>query len=409
MKSKNTMLACELGIITQAVVNNLLPVLFVIFKERFSVSYTSIANFMLINFSIQLFTDALSAKLIKKLGYLLTGLLAQSSAALGLVLMAFLPKIFPVRISLTLSIAVCSFGGGLLEVMLTPIADSLEDESSNVQMSMLHSFYCWGQVAVILISTICVKLLPDNICLMLPLVWALIPTANIFLFSKVPLPALKDENTEFGAHFLSRSPVFAVLCLLMLCSGAAETAMSQWASLFAQNGLGIGKFFGDIFGPCLFALLMGIGRLLYGIYGGRLSLTNTLLICSFFCTIFYLTSALSQNSYVSLCACALIGLSVSVMWPGVYSYSSKALPLKNGNCFSILALFGDIGCSLGAWMCGAVSDFAKSLQISLSALSFVNISQEEFGLKCGIGSAAVFPIIMLLLIIIMKKKGFRQK
>lgn len=403
MTYKTTMIACELGITTQALVNNLMPILFVIFKDNFGVSYTLIANLMLINFIIQLFTDGLSIKIISKLGYRKAGIIAQLSAVFGLFCLGILPHFLPVYIGLITSVVFCAFGGGLLEVMVSPIVDSLDLDHSSAKMSMLHSFYCWGQLVVILITTAILKIFSNSIWWVLPLGWAVFPLLNAFLFSVVPIPEISAEEEYQSPKSLLKSSIFINMCLLMLCSGAAEITMSQWASLFAQKGLSVDKFAGDLLGPCLLALLMGVGRLIYGIAGTRLNLRKSLIFSSVLCTVCYLTAAIAQNSYIALLGCAVTGFSVSIMWPGVYSYSAKMITGGGTAMFSILALFGDVGCSLGSWLCGTVSDFSmKFTQVSDLALK-LNITPEQLGLKIGIGTTAIFPIIMLILLICSKK------
>lgn len=408
MTHKSTMLACEFGITTQALVNNLMPLLFVIFKDNFGISYTLIANLMLINFIAQLLTDGLSIRIINRLGYRKSGILAQLSAVFGLLCLGILPHFFPVYISLLVSVIFCAFGGGLLEVMVSPIVDSLELGHSSARMSMLHSFYCWGQLFVILISTAAIKAFSSTIWWILPICWSILPLLNSVFFTIVPIPEInKDEQTETPVSLL-KSSAFINMCLLMLCAGAAEITMSQWASLFAQKGLGVDKFAGDLLGPCMFALLMGIGRLLYGIFGKHLSLGKTLFLCSILCTACYLTAALSENPFIALLGCAVTGFSVSIMWPGVYSYSSKRINSGGTAMFSILALFGDVGCSLGSWLCGTVSDFSLKFAFVTDYAQNIGITPEQMGLKIGIGFIAVFPIIMLLLLISGRKKTFNN-
>ena len=403
MTYKATMLACELGITTQALVNNLMPILFVIFKDDFGVSYSLIANLMLINFIVQLLTDGLSIKIISLLGYRKAGIVAQLSAVAGLFCLGILPHFLPVYIALLSSVIFCAFGGGLLEVMVSPIVDSLDLDHSSAKMSMLHSFYCWGQLVVILITTAILKVLSNDIWWILPIGWAFFPLLNSLLFSIVPIPEINPEEQYKSPKALLKSSIFINMCLLMLCSGAAEITMSQWASLFAQKGLGIDKFAGDLLGPCLLALLMGVGRLLYGILGTKLNLRKSLILSSLLCTVCYLTAAISQNPYIALLGCSITGFSVSIMWPGVYSYSAKMVAGSGTAMFSILALFGDVGCSLGSWLCGTISDFSlKFSQINDIALS-LNITPEQLGLKIGIGTTTIFPIIMLMLLLGSKK------
>ncbi len=398
MSHKSTMLACEFGITTQAIVNNLLPLLFVFFKDDFGISYTNIANLTLINFMIQLLTDGFAYRIINRIGYRRAGILAQVSAIIGLLFLGILPHIFPIYISLLVSVLFYAFGGGLLEVMVSPIVDSLDLGHSSARMSMLHSFYCWGHLAVVLISTAALKLFSGNIWWLLPIFWAIIPLISTVLFKIVPIPEISPEERLETPRSLLKMPVLIIMCLLMVCSGAAEITMAQWASLFAQKGLGVDKFAGDILGACLFAMFMGTGRLLYGIFGDRFNLRKTLMAGSLLCTACYLSAAIAQNPYIALLSCAVTGFSVSIMWPGVYSYSSKKIPHGGAAMFAILALFGDTGCSLGSWMCGAVADFSLKFPAVINYASAAGISPEQLGLKIGIGSIAIFPVLMFLLL-----------
>lgn len=404
MTHKSTMLACEFGITTQAVVNNLAPILFVIFKDNFGISYTLIANLMLINFVIQLATDALSVKIINKLGYRKTGILAQLSASAGLLALGIFHLFIPAYIALMIAVPLYAFGGGLLEVMVSPVVDSLDLGNKSARMSMLHSFYCWGQLVVVLLSTAALRVFGNGIWYILPVIWAILPMINGILFAIVPIPEILDTEEVKKTSVLMKSKTFICMCLLMTCSGAAEITMSQWASLFAQKGLGVSKFLGDLLGPCLFALLMGAGRLIYGIFGGRLDLRKSLLFCAFLCCACYITASVSQNAYIALLGCAVTGFSVSIMWPGVYSYSSKLIVGGGTTMFSILALFGDIGCSLGSWLCGTISDFSLKFEFVKNYADAINITYEQIGLKIGIGSATVFPAVMILILAFMPRK-----
>ncbi len=402
MAKKSTLIACELGITTQAIANNYAPLLFAIFKDDFGVSYTFIANLMLLNFMIQLFTDVFSIGIIRRFGYRRAGIAAQISAASGLIFLGVLPNFMQINISLVIAVIFYAFGGGLLEVMVSPIVDSLEEENKSARMSMLHSFYCWGQLAVVLISAAVIKLCGSGVWWIMTLCWSVIPILNTVIFYTAPIPET-DEKSEETPKTLLKSRLFITMCILMTCAGASEITMAQWASLFAQKGLGVTKFAGDMLGPCMFALFMGCGRLLFGIFGERLNLHRSLIFCSILCTACYLTAALSQNTYAALFGCSLTGFSVSIMWPGVYSCSSKMIPSGGGAMFSILAFFGDIGCSLGAWLCGVISDFSLKFGAVTAYADKIGIAYEQAGLKFGIGFSAVFPVIMFIVLMTVRK------
>ncbi|MDD6735452.1 MAG: MFS transporter, partial [Clostridiales bacterium] len=280
--------------------------------------------------------------------------------------------------------------------------DSLDLGNKSARMSMLHSFYCWGELLVVIISTTVIKIFNGNAWWIMTLCWAVIPVINAILFTIVYIPEIGDEVCETPKSLL-RSRTFITMCLLMTCAGAAEIAMAQWASLFAQKGLGVTKFVGDMLGPGMFALFMGSGRLLFGIFGGRLNLQRSLIFCSMLCAMCYITAAVSKNPYTALMGCSITGFSVSIMWPGVYSYSSRMIPTGGTAMFSILALFGDIGCSLGAWLCGVASDFSQKLSVFTGYADRSGITYEQMGLKFGIGISALFPIIMIVLLFLTKR------
>jgi len=407
MTQKSTMTTCEFAMITQSIVNNLAPILFVIFRDDFGLSYIQIGSLMVINYVIQLFTDVVSINIIRKFDYRKSGILAQISAIIGLIFMGTLPKFVPIYPALLISTIVMSFGGGLLEVMTSPIVDSLDIGHKSSQMSLLHSFYAWGQVIVVLLSSLAIKLFSYGVWKLLPFLWAIIPLISAILFSIVPIPDIAKEEKLQKEKPKLFSGLFLSMCFLMICSGASEITMAEWASIFAQKGLGINKFLGDVLGPCLFAAFMGSGRLLYGIFGAKFNLRNSLIYASLLCLICYITASVSSNPYIALLGCAVTGFSVSIMWPGVYAFSSKMI--KNGGTamFGILALFGDIGCSIGSWVAGMASDLSIKIPEVIAYADKIGISHEQIGLKCGIGVSSIFPLAMLIMLIISKRENIK--
>ena len=404
MKYTYTFTACKFSIATQAVVNNLMPILFVIFKDEFGISYTLIAGLTLLNFLVQIVTDGLAIKIIKHLGYRKSGILAELSAIIGLLSMSIISHFIPKYPALLIATVFCAFGGGLLEVMASPIVDALDLGERSARMSMLHSFYCWGQVAVVSVSTTAIHFFSPSIWWVLPILWSIIPLISIIMFSKMYIPAIDTEDTSHTPLSLFKIKTFVIMCVLMFCAGASEITMALWASVFAQKGLGVNKFIGDMLGPCLFAILMGLGRAIQGIYGDRMNLKKTLTLASLLCAICYIVASVSKNQYIALLACAVTGLSVSIMWPGVYSYSSSLIPHGGTSMFGILALFGDIGCSLGSYLCGMISDYSLTIPKILDFASKVGITPEQIGLKIGVGITAIFPIIMLVFLLFQKSK-----
>ena len=409
MTEKTTMFACESSMLTQGVVNNLLPILLVIFKDKFGVSYSLLANLLLLNFVVQLFTDIFAIKIVDKIGYRASGILAQVSAGLGLIFIAILTSVMPVYPALLLSVLFTAFGGGMLEVMISPIVENLTYSSSSARMSLLHSFYCWGQMLVVLVSSLALKVFSDSIWRIIPVFWAIVPAVNIMLFRIVPIPDIQKECAHASPLSLFRTPIFTMLCLLMLCAGAAEIAMAQWASIFAQKGLGVNKFLGDILGPCLFAVLMGLGRTLYGFFGSRLNLHKTLIVSAVSCLFCYAATGILQSPLLSLIFCAATGFTVSIMWPGVYSYSAKKMNTASTAMYGVLALFGDMGCSVGSWLCGTVSEFSLRFPKILELADALTLSPEQLGLKIGIVATGIFPLLMLILLIVSRINKARRK
>lgn len=400
---KHTLHACYLGYITQAIINNLAPLLFIIFQNKFNFSFEMIGRLILINFGTQLIVDLIAVKYIDKIGYRTSAIIAHIFSALGLICLGILPNIVPSPyIGLTISVIIYAVGGGLIEVLVSPIVESLPGDEKASAMSLLHSFYCWGQVSVVLLTTILLKLIGYNRWSILPILWSIIPIYNLIQFMKVPLmPAVSDdEKTPLKELFTSK--VFIIALLLMICAGASELAMSQWASLFAEKGLQVPKVIGDLLGPCLFGIFMGIGRTIYGIYGHKINLRKALLASSALCIICYATAALVTVPIIALLGCALCGLSVSLMWPGTFSLTSSSYPKGGTAMFGILALMGDLGCSIGPWLAGFVSDFTQKSRNILEISAIKGLSPEQLGLKIGILVAIIFPFIMFIGVSLLK-------
>lgn len=392
-KYRNTMAACYVGYIVQAVVNNLLPLLFVIFKEHFGISTQKLGSLILINFVMQLFIDLAASRFGDKLGYRRALVLAHLCAGLGLILAGVLPIILPsAYLGLILATFFYAIGGGLIEVMVSPMMDAMPSDNKSAAMSFLHSFYCWGQVAVVLLSTVFIKLVGEQYWYILPVVWSLVPLFNVISFLRVPMPEMLAEEERVSLKELFRNKMFLCFVLLMISAGSSELAMSQWASYFAEEGLGVSKFLGDLLGPCAFAVFMGIARVIYGIFGSRIPLKKAMLLCALLCVGCYLLAGLSRNPYFALLGCAVCGFSVGVMWPGTLSLAGAAF--KGGTAmFGILALSGDIGCSIGPWLTGIVSGMVEhSERLSAFGDAF-GWSAQQTGIKLGLLLAVVFPII----------------
>lgn len=395
---KHTLQACYFGYITQAIVNNLAPLLFVVFQNQFEISFEMIGRLILINFGTQLIVDALAVKFVDKIGYRVSIILAHVFSAVGLISLGTLPRIVSSPYSgLIIAVVIYAIGGGIIEVLVSPIVDSLPGDAKASAMSLLHSFYCWGQVGVVLISTVLLKLMGSSMWYILPILWSMVPIYNMIKFINVPLMPAVSEHEKLPIKQLINSKLFLVALLLMLCAGASEQAMSQWASLFAEKGLQVPKLIGDLLGPCLFAVLMGVGRTIYGVLGHKIQLKKALIMSTTLCIICYLVTVFVQMPIVSLLGCALCGFSVSLMWPGVFSLTAARYPKGGTAMFAMLAIFGDFGCSFGPWLAGIISDVSQKSNELIKFGATNGLNPEQLGLKSGILIASIFPFAMLLL------------
>ena len=390
MKKNNyqlTMYACFVGYIVQAIVNNFLPLLFVTFQKTYSIPLTQITLLITLNFGIQLVIDMLSAGFVDKIGYRASTIIAHVCAATGLVLLTVLPEAFPDPFAgILLAVFIYAIGGGLIEVLISPILEACPTDNKEKAMSLLHSFYCWGHVGVVLISTLFFTLFGIENWKILAVCWAVVPAVNIILFAKAPIYSLHEEGeTGLTLKQLFTRKVFWVMMLMMLCAGASEQAVSQWASTFAEQGLGVSKTIGDLAGPMSFAALMGLSRLLYGKFGDRLDLDKFMRMSCLLCIAAYLCISLVPLPAVGLVGCAVCGFSVGIMWPGTFSKASAAVKGGGTALFAMLALAGDVGCSGGPTLAGFISGCFNG------------------ELRAGILAAIVFPVLLLVGIQLAKK------
>ncbi len=383
-----TITACFVGYIVQAVVNNFTPLLFLFFQRNYHIPLSQITLLVTFNFGIQLLVDLVSVGFIDRIGYRASVILAHALSAAGLILLTVLPEILPVPfVGILAAVMIYAIGGGLLEVLVSPIVEACPSDNKEKAMSMLHSFYCWGHAGVVLISTLFFYAAGIENWKILSVIWALIPIGNAFVFAKVPIaPLIEDGGPGLELKELLKIRVFWVLLVMMVCAGASEQAVSQWASTFAEKGLGISKTAGDLAGPMAFAVLMGASRLFYGKYGHRIHLERFMVYSSCLCILSYLGISFLPLPQLSLIACAVCGLSVGIMWPGTFSKASAVLPKGGTAMFALLALGGDIGCSAGPTLVGMVSG--------------------AFGddLKMGVLAGIVFPVMLLVGIILCRKQ-----
>lgn len=382
-----TITACFVGYIVQAVVNNFTPLLFLFFQNSYHIPLSQITLLVTFNFGIQLLVDLLSVGFIDKIGYRASMVIAHVLSAAGLILLTILPEVLPVSfIGILIAVLIYAIGGGLLEVLVSPVVEACPSDNKEKAMSMLHSFYCWGHAGVVLISTLFFYVAGIEKWKILAVIWAVIPIGNALVFAKVPIaPLIEDGESGLELKDLFRIKVFWILLVMMVCAGASEQAVSQWASAFAEKGLGISKAAGDLAGPMAFAVLMGMSRLFYGKYGDRIHLERFMVYSSFLCILSYLGISLFPIPLLNLIACAVCGLSVGIMWPGTFSKASSALPKGGTAMFASLALGGDIGCSGGPTLVGMVSGALGD------------------NLKMGILAGIIFPVLLLMGIILCRK------
>lgn len=382
-----TITACFVGYIVQAVVNNFTPLLFLFFQNSYHIPLSQITLLVTFNFGIQLLVDLLSVGFIDKIGYRASMVIAHVLSAAGLILLTILPEVLPVSfIGILIAVLIYAIGGGLLEVLVSPVVEACPSDNKEKAMSMLHSFYCWGHAGVVLISTLFFYVAGIEKWKILAVIWAVIPIGNVLVFAKVPIaPLIEDGESGLELKDLFRIKVFWILLVMMVCAGASEQAVSQWASAFAEKGLGISKAAGDLAGPMAFAVLMGMSRLFYGKYGDRIHLERFMVYSSFLCILSYLGISLFPIPLLNLIACAVCGLSVGIMWPGTFSKASSALPKGGTAMFALLALGGDIGCSGGPTLVGMVSGALGD------------------NLKMGILAGIIFPVLLLMGIILCRK------
>lgn len=376
---QKTITACFVGYVVQAIINNFVPLLFVMFNESYGIPFGKITLLITFNFVLQLVVDLASVAFVDRIGYRASMIIAHILSAAGLVLLTILPDLMSdAFLGLLIAVVVYAVGGGLLEVLVSPVVESCPSDNKEKTMSLLHSFYCWGHMGVVLISTIFFALFGIKNWKLLAIIWAIIPVLNACAFARVPMAPLLDEGEKgMSMRELFGMKVFWLLLVMMLCAGASEQAVSQWASTLAEKGLGISKSLGDIAGPMAFAFAMGTARAFYGKKGDRINLEKFMLASSALCIISYLIIALAPIPILGLAGCALCGLSVGIMWPGTFSIASAAIRRGGTAMFALLALAGDLGCTTGPTLAGQISGLFND------------------DLRKGILAAVIFPVLLI--------------
>ena len=383
---KATIGASCIGYFTQAILINFAPLLFITFQKEFGLSLAQLSVLIATNFATELLIDFLGTKYVSKIGYRQSVIIAHALSVIGLVMIPMLPKLLPHKfLALEIAMILCGLGGGLIEVLISPIVEACPTKKKSAIMSVLHSFYCWGQMGVVLLSTVYFRTVGIENWEYLSLIWAIIPAVDLVLFCFVPINTLVDESEESSFGDLIKQKLFWVFLVMMLCAGATELSMSQWASAFAEAGLGVEKWIGDLLGPCLFAVCMGGARVFYATHSDKIGLKKGILISAFICICSYLVAIFSPIPIISLLGCALCGVGSGMLWPGTYSIATNRMPKGGVPMFGLLALAGDLGCLSGPYLTGMMST--------------------AFGgnLKIGFLFSLVFPVTLAIMVLILMR------
>ena len=385
---RKTRLACYLGFVTQAISANFAPLLFMIFYRTYGITFADLALIPLAFYVTQLVVDFLCAKFVDAIGYRKSIVISEITSAAGLAMLSFVPDLLPKPfIGILLCVIIYAIGSGLIEVLCSPIIEACPFENKESMMSLLHSFYCWGAVGTILLSTLFFTLFGTEHWRILACLWSLVPLYNIWNFATCPIEPIVEEGQGMTIHELLQNSIFWILVLLMVGAGASEIAMAQWASAFAESSLGVSKTTGDLLGPCGFAVFMGISRMLYGRYGEKVDLSNFMIASGLLCLISYLLAALAKQPFMGLLGCMMCGFSVGIMWPGSISISASRLPKGGTALFAFLALAGDLGGAEAPAIVGYVSQmFGGSIQN-------------------GILAGICFPVLLVICVILLKRKA----
>ncbi len=388
--------ACYLGYAIQAVVNNLTSILFIIFNSKpFNLTQEELGRLVFINFFSQLIVDFLSIYIVPKIGYKKCVVLAQACSFMGFVFLGALPNIIHPYSGLVVAIIFLAIGSGFIEVLISPICEALPSKNKAGSMSFLHSFYCWGQAATVIITTLLLLFWGREKWLYIPFFWAILPAINTVLFSVAPILELEgDKNRSFKLQSVLKNKQFYLFLILMFCAGASELTMVQWTSFFVETGFSVEKWIGDILGPCTFAIFMGIGRVLYALCGKKIRPDLIIMVFALVCTGTYLVVAFSNSAVLTIISCAICGISVSVMWPGVFSSAAEKFKGSGASLFSVLAMFGDLGCAIVPWILGFISDFSTSNGVADKFAKVFNLSGSQAGIQFGFLVTALVPFSM---------------
>lgn len=387
-----TKLACYMGMITQAITSNFAPLMFLKFHNDYSIPLGSIALISVIFFVVQMLIDFFCARFVDRIGYRKTIVASQFFAGFGLVCLAFLPDLLPDPfIGILVSVVIYGLGSGLAEVLCSPIIEACPFKHKEAAMSLLHSFFCWGQLLTVIVSTLFFYFFGIESWKWMACIWALVPFVNMYNYATCPINLLVENGKQMGTKKLFKTPMFWVFGLLILCAGSSEVAMSQWASAFAESALGLTKTMGDLLGPGLFAVTMAVSRVFYGKLGHKINLYRFMLGSGILCLVCYVMASLFDSSIVGLIGCIACGFTVGIMWPGTLSISSKAFPAGGTALFAMLALFGDFGCAAGPGIVGKVAEISGD------------------NIRTGLAVGSIFPLTLIVIVVILMIKNKRNK
>lgn len=389
---QRTLKACYLGFITQAIAANFAPLLFLKFHADYGISLGRIALISTAFYFTQLVVDVFCARFVDKIGYRKSVVASEVASVLGLVGLAFIPDLCADPFTgIIACVIVYAIGSGLIEVLCSPIVEACPFDHKEAVMSLLHSFYCWGSVGVILLSSLFFTVFGIGSWRILACVWALIPLYNIFNFATCPIEHLTEDGKGMTIGQLFRKPLFWVAILLMVCAGASEMSMAQWASAYTEAALGFSKSVGDLIGPCMFAVTMGISRVIYGKYGAKINLNHYMIASGILCLCCYLLASLSSSPVLGLIGCIFCGFSVGIMWPGTISITSPRLPQGGTALFAFLAMAGDLGGAFGPSLVGTVSQQAGD------------------SLQSGMLAGSVFPLVLIVSLLLLGKNAIKKQ
>lgn len=391
-KYKKTLTACYLGFITQAIAANFAPLLFLKFHNDYGIPLKKIALISVAFFFTQIIVDLLCARFADRIGYRKCVVASELFSAAGLIGLAFLPELLPDPfIGIILCVIVYAMGSGLIEVLCSPIVEACPFDHKEAVMSLLHSFYCWGSVGVILLSTLFFAIFGIDTWKWLVCLWAVIPLFNIYNFAKCPIENLNEDGKGIKTGSLLKIPLFWLSIILMVCAGASELSMSQWASAYAESALGLPKAVGDLIGPCMFAVTMGISRAVYGKYGSKISLMKFMMGSGALCLLCYIATSVSNEPVIGLIGCIICGFSVGIMWPGTISICSENIPAGGTGMFALLAMAGDLGGSFGPGLVGNIAQRANE------------------DLQKGMFAGCIFPLVLIISLLILRSIRRKNK